>query len=120
MVRLTTWLSVDRSLGQCGNERIGREEEGTSSGRVEIGGYAVTLGHTPDHEDFGHGNRQRSSLSCMGHGSLVYMATSGPITGSLSVRGARSESNPYFLCIHLSSYNSYQLSITYTRLSIVG
>jgi hypothetical protein len=39
---------------------------------------------------------------------------------TLSVRGARSESNPYFFCIHLSSYNSYQLSITDTRLSIVS
>jgi hypothetical protein len=39
---------------------------------------------------------------------------------TLSVRGARSESNPYFFCIHLSSYNSYQLSITDTRLSTAG
>ena len=39
---------------------------------------------------------------------------------TLSVRGARSESNPYFFCIHLSSCNSYQLSITDTLLSIVG
>jgi len=39
---------------------------------------------------------------------------------TLSVWGARSVSNHYFICIHLSSYNSYQLSITDTRLSIVG
>jgi hypothetical protein len=39
---------------------------------------------------------------------------------TLSVWGARSGSNPYFFCIHLSSYNTYQLSITDTRLSTVG
>ena len=39
---------------------------------------------------------------------------------TLSVRGARSETNPYLFCIHLSSYNTYQLSITDTRLSTVG
>ncbi len=39
---------------------------------------------------------------------------------TLSVWGAWSESNPYFFCIHLSSYNSYQLSIADTRLSTVG
>ncbi len=39
---------------------------------------------------------------------------------TVSVRGARNETNPYLFCIHLSSYNSYQLSITDTRLSIVG
>ncbi len=41
------WL--DRS--KCGSERIGREEEGTSSGRVEKGAYTEILRHTPDHED---------------------------------------------------------------------
>jgi ribonuclease HI len=41
------WL--DRS--KCGSERIGREEEGTSSGRAEIGAYAAILRRTPDHED---------------------------------------------------------------------
>ena len=41
------WL--DRS--RCGSERIGREEEGTSSGRAEIGAYAAILRRTPDHED---------------------------------------------------------------------
>ena len=41
------WL--DRS--KCGSERVGREEEGTSSGRAEIGAYAEILRHTPDHED---------------------------------------------------------------------
>ena len=41
------WL--DRS--RCGSERIGREEEGTSSGRAEMGAYTVILRHTPDHED---------------------------------------------------------------------
>ena len=40
------WL--DRS--KCGSERIGREEEGASSGRVEMGPYAVILRRTPDHE----------------------------------------------------------------------
>jgi hypothetical protein len=38
---------------------------------------------------------------------------------TLSVWGARIETNPYLFCIHLSSYNSY-LSITDTRLSTVG
>ena len=33
------------------NERVGREEEGTSSGREEIGAYVVILRHTPDHEN---------------------------------------------------------------------
>ncbi len=41
------WL--DRS--RCGSERIGREEEGTSSGRAEMGTYAAILRRTPDHED---------------------------------------------------------------------
>jgi ribonuclease HI len=41
------WL--DRS--KCGSERIGREEEGTSSGRAEMGVYAAILRRTPDHED---------------------------------------------------------------------
>jgi ribonuclease HI len=41
------WL--DRS--ECGSERIEREEEGTSSGRVEMGAYAAILRRTPDHED---------------------------------------------------------------------
>ena len=41
------WL--DRS--KCGSERIGREEEGTSSGRVEMGDYSVILQRTPDYED---------------------------------------------------------------------
>ncbi len=39
---------------------------------------------------------------------------------SLWVWGARSVSNLYFICIHLSSSKSYQLSITDTRLSTVG
>jgi hypothetical protein len=41
------WL--DRS--KCGSEHIGREEEGVSSGRVEMGAYAAILRRTPDHED---------------------------------------------------------------------
>ncbi len=41
------WL--DRS--KCGSERIGREEEGASSGRTEMGAYAAILRRTPDHED---------------------------------------------------------------------
>jgi hypothetical protein len=44
-------LVVDRSLGEYGNERIGREEEGTSSGRAEMGAYAAILRRTPHHED---------------------------------------------------------------------
>jgi hypothetical protein len=43
---------MDRSLGRCGSERIGRDEEGTSSGRSELGGYAAILRHTPDTQDF--------------------------------------------------------------------
>ena len=41
------WL--DRS--KCGSERIGREEEGTRSGKAEMGSYVAILRHTPDHED---------------------------------------------------------------------
>ena len=41
------WL--DRSKN--GSERVGREEEGVSSGRAEIGAYAAILRRTPDHED---------------------------------------------------------------------
>jgi ribonuclease HI len=40
---------MDRS--KCGSERIGGEEEGTSSGRSEMGAYDVILRRTPDHED---------------------------------------------------------------------
>jgi hypothetical protein len=40
------WL--DRS--KCGRENIGREEEGTSLGRVEMGSYTVILRLTLDHE----------------------------------------------------------------------
>ena len=38
----------------------------------------------------------------------------------LWVWGVWIESIPYFICIHLSSYKSYQTSITDTRLSTVG
>ncbi len=41
------WL--DRS--KYGSERIGSEEEGASSGRVEMGAYTAILRRTPDHED---------------------------------------------------------------------
>ena len=34
-----TWM--DRSLESCDSERIGLDEEGTSSGRAELGGYTV-------------------------------------------------------------------------------
>ena len=44
-----TWM--DRSLERCNSERIGRDEEGTSSGRVDLGGYAVILKNTPDTQD---------------------------------------------------------------------
>jgi ribonuclease HI len=40
---------MDRS--KCGSERVGREEEGTSSGRAEMGAYAAILRRTPDNED---------------------------------------------------------------------
>ncbi len=39
------------SWSKSGSERIGREEEGTSSGRAEMGAYAAILRRTPDHED---------------------------------------------------------------------
>ena len=42
---------MDRSLKRCDSERIGRDEEGTSSGRTELGGYTVILKHTPDTQD---------------------------------------------------------------------
>jgi hypothetical protein len=57
-----------------------------------------------------------SHTHCVTHG--VYLWRMGFIRErglTLLVRGARSESNPYFFCIHLSNYNSYQLSITDTR-----
>ncbi len=44
-----TWM--DNSLKRCGSERIGRDEEGTSSGRAELGGYTAILKHTPDIQD---------------------------------------------------------------------
>jgi hypothetical protein len=44
-----TWM--DSSLKRCGSERIGREEEWTSSGRADLGGYAGILKHTPDTQD---------------------------------------------------------------------
>jgi hypothetical protein len=39
------------SWSKSGSERIGREEEGTNSGRAEMGAYAAILRRTPDHED---------------------------------------------------------------------
>ena len=36
-----TWM--DRTLKICDSERIGREEEGTSSGIMDLGGYVVIL-----------------------------------------------------------------------------
>ena len=42
---------MDSSLKRCGSERIGRDEEGTSSGRAELGGYAAILKRTPDTQD---------------------------------------------------------------------
>ncbi len=44
-----TWM--DSSLKRYGSERIGCDEEGTSSGRAELGGYSVILKHTPDTQD---------------------------------------------------------------------
>jgi hypothetical protein len=40
---------MDRS--KCGSEHIGREEEGASSGRAEMGPYSAILRRNPDHED---------------------------------------------------------------------
>ena len=50
------WLEGAQGSGD--SERIGPEEEGTISGRVEMGAYASILRHTPDHEDLvtSHGN----------------------------------------------------------------
>jgi hypothetical protein len=42
-------VCLDRS--KCGSEHIGREEEGASSGRAEMGSYSAILRRTPDHED---------------------------------------------------------------------
>ncbi len=44
-----TWM--DSTLKRCGSERIGRDEEGTISGRAELGGYTDILKHTPDTQD---------------------------------------------------------------------
>ena len=44
-----TWM--DRSLKHCGRERIEHDEEGTSSGRAELGGYVEILKRTPDTQD---------------------------------------------------------------------
>jgi hypothetical protein len=44
-----TWM--DSSLNHYGIERIGRDEEGTSSGREDLGGYSVILKRTPDTQD---------------------------------------------------------------------
>jgi hypothetical protein len=45
----TGFVWLDHS--KCGSERVGREEEGARSGRVEMGTYAAILRRTPDHED---------------------------------------------------------------------
>ena len=45
------FVCVEGSQGRGGRERIGREEEGTSSGRSEMETYTTILRHTPDHED---------------------------------------------------------------------
>ena len=44
-----TWM--DSSLKRCGRERIGRDEEGTSSGRAVLGGYTAILKRSPDTQD---------------------------------------------------------------------
>ena len=44
-----TW--IDRFMERCGSERIGRDEEGTSSGRAELGGYTAILKSTPFAQD---------------------------------------------------------------------
>ncbi len=42
---------MDRSLEHCVSERRGHDEEGTSSGRAELGGYTAILKNTPDTQD---------------------------------------------------------------------
>ena len=42
---------LDSFLKRCDSERIGRDEEGTSSGRAELGGYTTILKRTPDTQD---------------------------------------------------------------------
>ena len=44
-----TWM--DSSLKCCVSERIGSDEEGTSSARAELGGYTVILKRTADTQD---------------------------------------------------------------------
>ena len=44
-----TWM--DSSLKRYGSERIGRDEEETSSERAELGGFAAILKRTPDTQD---------------------------------------------------------------------
>jgi hypothetical protein len=44
-----TWM--DSSLKRCGRERIGRDEEGTSSGIAVLGGYTAILKRNPDTQD---------------------------------------------------------------------
>ena len=42
---------MDRSMEICNSERIGCDEEGTSSGRAELGGYAAILKRTLNTQD---------------------------------------------------------------------
>ena len=42
---------MDSSLKRYGSERIGRDEEETSSERAELGGFAAILKPTPDTQD---------------------------------------------------------------------
>ncbi len=44
-----TWM--DRFMESCGSERIGRDKEGTSSVRAELGGNTAILKRTPDAQD---------------------------------------------------------------------
>jgi hypothetical protein len=43
-----TWMDSSK---HCVSERIGRDEEGTSSGREKLGGYTAILKHTPVTQD---------------------------------------------------------------------
>ncbi len=42
---------MDSSMKRCGSERIWSDEEGTSSGRAELGGYTAILKSIPDTQD---------------------------------------------------------------------
>jgi hypothetical protein len=59
---------------KCGSERIGREVEGKSSGRAEMGTYAAILRRTPDHEDLLYGIIKFTTCTLV-TGSCIYVDT---------------------------------------------